>query len=115
MFLLLQLLSAICRFNWAPASQFHNSPVLFSEYRPIWLSFATFYICCFVGIFRSKLPILIGPFCLFVKFLSGSAIFNVQLEASKLGVASPTQDTWRSNDYVSMVRLVECKMVVFIL
>ena len=26
-------------------------------------------------------------------------------------VAPPTQGTWRSNDYVSAVRLVECKML----
>ena len=29
-------------------------------------------------------------------------------------MAPPTQGTWRSNDYVSAVRLVECKFVVFI-
>ncbi len=32
----------------------------------------------------------------------------------KFSVAPPTQGTWRSNDYISAVRLVECKMVVFI-
>ncbi len=32
----------------------------------------------------------------------------------KVSVAPPTQGTWRINDYVSAVRLVECKLVVFI-
>lgn len=29
-------------------------------------------------------------------------------------VASPIQSSWRSNNYVSAVRLVECKLVIFI-
>lgn len=79
MFLLLQLLSAACRFNCVFKSQFYNGLVLFSEYRPIWLSSTTFYICCFI---------LMRLFYLFREFLSSIAMFNVQLDGSKLGISS---------------------------
>lgn len=39
-------------------------------------------------------------------------ISNVRLGRSK-PVAPPTQGIWRSNDYVSAVRLVECKLLFF--
>ncbi len=38
----------------------------------------------------------------------------MNLNDSSIIVAPPTQGTWHSNDYVSAVRLVEYKLVVFI-
>lgn len=84
-FYLLQILSATYCFNEVLESQFYNSLILCFEYKLFQFLSVVFYICWLIKLIHFKVPILIWPFRLFIKFLSSFTIFDIQLYMLKLG------------------------------